>query len=519
MNRWARSASVGIAFSLSGCATISAIPDHYYDLDRQGEYPLAIVPAQFLPEVVMDFDVTGKGSGAAHGAGHGMLECLFAGDGGGDFGPLVELLCMPFGAAIGAIHGAATAEGADKTEEIIAQFSTELGRMRRQETFAREAADYLGNQGIRADVMDASAGPRTADDLPHYAPSQFKGYGGVLELRVLELRVESTGKKGTALCLSMEMAARRIDGHAGQELDQLQHRLSPDCRPTESWMRNSGKPLWEAIRTGYATAAREIVDELYLIYYPAIHAARAKDRRGAGKSERPPAENVLLPSAPTFVLQPIQPPLTSQPEANIFASAPKNRTGFGGLQFTDVKTLSPRFEWEPFPRTFDLQGADTQNTRITDVVYDFLIYEGTLGAAVFPRRAVYGRFGLEKNQHQVEKELSHCSWYFWTVRARFRLNGVPRLTEWSGAYDSFTGLLSPGAYRRNSESILWVWPPDYLYYPFRTPADPAWPACWDDERVYSERRKSQAQSLDASGSSDGNGVQKGTTAARPNGKP
>lgn len=501
MNRWALTAFIGIAFSLGGCSTLSEIPDHYFDLDRQGEYPLAIVPAQYQPEVVMDFDVTGKGSGAIQGAGRGMMECLNASEGGGDFAALAVLLCMPLGAAIGGIHGAITAESVDKITEITSQFKADLERVSRQETIAQEAAGYLNSQGIQADIMAASTGPRNVDDLPRYAPGQFKGYGGILELRVLELHIASTGKKGSDLCLSMELAARKIDGHTGQERDLLQRRVYRGCDSTESWMRDGGKPLLEAIETGYALAAKDIIDEFYFIYYPPIIAARSKGRGDAGESKQPPNENVILPSIPTFVLRPIQPPLTSQPEANIFASAPKHRTAVGGLQFTDVKTLSPRFEWEPFPRTFDFQGSKTQNTRITDVAYDFHIYEGVLinedaiiGAGVLPSRPVYTRSGLQENRHQVETELSYCSWYFWTVRARFRLNGVPRVTEWSGAYDTYDNVFkAPRARNKPNRRYNGVLGPHYSYYPLRTPTDPAWPACWDDLKVYGERRESRAQ--------------------------
>jgi hypothetical protein len=518
MKAWSKIVSLGVAFSLSGCSAISGIPNHYYDLDRQNEYPLAIVPAQFPPEVVIDFDVTGKGGGAAQGAGRGMLECMRAGQGGGDFAALAVLLCMPFGATIGAIHGATTAESADKVEEINRQFRAELTSVRRQETIAHEAADYLGKLGIQADVMDASSGPRSADDLPHYAPGQFKGYGGVLELRVLELHVKSSGKKGADLCLSMNLVARKIDGHAGEERDELEHRVSRGCRSTESWMHDGGKPLFEEIRAGYTLAARQIVDEFYLIYYPRVDVDRAKVHSGTGETEPQPKADEFIPSAPTFVLRPIQPALTTQPEANIFASAPKNRIGYGGLQFADVKTLSPRFKWEPFPRDFDLQDTQTKNTRITDVVYDFQIYEGFSGPlkAVLPLRPIYTRSGLQESQHQIEEELSYCSWYFWTVRARFRLNDVPRVTEWAGAYESAGGFMSPGAYRRNRKSIVWMWPPDYLYYPFRTPADPDWPACWDDRKVYRERQISRSQSKDINGSADT--VENDAPTAQPNGQ-
>ena len=269
-------------------------------------------------------------------------------------------------------------------------------------------------------------------------------------------------------------------------------------------MNGGGKPFLEAISEGYAVAAKEIVDDFYLIYYPRVDVARTAMDGAPAKQDSPSQ----VRSAPSFVLWPIRPPLTAQRDANPFADAPKNRTGFGGLQFTEVTTLSPRFEWEPFPRSFDLREPDAKDEQFTDVVYDLEVYAGRLNEGGTPplmhppvepnlRQPVYRRFGLQESQHQMDGELSYCGWYFWTVRARFRLNGAPRITEWAGAYATATTLLSPGAYRRGSDSIVWShpdFPPtNVLYYPFRTLADPAWPSCWDDLDVFNQRLESHVE--------------------------
>jgi hypothetical protein len=491
MKRLVGCISLGVAISLTGCSTLESSPDRYYDLDRQGEYPVAIVPAQFPPQVVVDFGVTGKGSGAAQGAAAGLFGCAEVRD------PLGFLLCLPFGVTIGAIYGATEAESADKSKETIGRFQSELERLRTAQTIAHEAADYLGGQDVRAEVVEASAGQQGTEEMPRYVPGQFPGYASVLELRVLELRLESSGQKGAALCLSMTVAARKIDGRTGKERDQLQLLFRLGCRTPEKWRQDGGRPLLEAISTGYASAAREIVDEFYLLYYPRGDAARAKDRGVTATQEQPPEEasSVSTPSAPTFVLRPIQPPLiTTVRQANVFSISrpPKSRTASNFVEFADVTTLSPRFEWEPFPRSFDFQAPNAGGATITDVVYDLQVHEGRSehkGPMSLLPRPVYARFGLRESQHQMEEELSYCSWYFWTVRARFRLNGAPRVTEWAGAYYTAEDWMFPGAVRRRGNPAS-----HSHYYPFRTPADPAWPACWDDWDVYNQRLESQLKS-------------------------
>jgi hypothetical protein len=48
-----------------------------------------------------------------------------------------------------------------------------------------------------------------------------------------------------------------------------------------------------------------------------------------------------------------------------------------------------------------------------------------------PSQVVYERFGLPGPSHRVEEPLERSTRYFWTVRARFELNGATRVTPWS----------------------------------------------------------------------------------------
>jgi hypothetical protein len=53
----------------------------------------------------------------------------------------------------------------------------------------------------------------------------------------------------------------------------------------------------------------------------------------------------------------------------------------------------------------------------------------------------------------------------WTVRARFELDGAPRATEWTGAYDTIGGYLDPMWVRgRPGAPALAGFPHDPLYY-------------------------------------------------------
>lgn len=61
----------------------------------------------------------------------------------------------------------------------------------------------------------------------------------------------------------------------------------------------------------------------------------------------------------------------------------------------------------------------------------------------------------------------------WTVRARFRLDGQPRVTEWSGAYNAFSNQ-QPWEQRRGLQTasmMRWSLQPERFYLPFRAPGD------------------------------------------------
>jgi hypothetical protein len=79
--------------------------------------------------------------------------------------------------------------------------------------------------------------------------------------------------------------------------------------------------------------------------------------------------------------------------------------------------------------------------------------------------------GLNAPSVRIEPPLEPCAYYFWTVRARFELEGRSRATEWSGAYAGIGGVIDPRWARRAEWPALYPqWPNRFLYFPFRTPS-------------------------------------------------
>jgi hypothetical protein len=90
--------------------------------------------------------------------------------------------------------------------------------------------------------------------------------------------------------------------------------------------------------------------------------------------------------------------------------------------FVEVDSLQPTFYWQQFPRPKDdLAG------KVQDVTYEFSIWRMTPGESGKLR---YARSGLKSPYHKVEEPLEPSSKFFWSVRARFLIDGHGRVTEW-----------------------------------------------------------------------------------------
>ncbi len=117
--------------------------------------------------------------------------------------------------------------------------------------------------------------------------------------------------------------------------------------------------------------------------------------------------------------------------------------------FMDVDSLQPTLRWEAFPRPFDREHDDLGILpRTSHISYDLKIWEAEddypgvfissgrgiatwIAGNTSPGKPIYARVALPLPSHGVEIPLKPSTKYFWTVRARFLVDGHPRVTEWS----------------------------------------------------------------------------------------
>jgi len=105
------------------------------------------------------------------------------------------------------------------------------------------------------------------------------------------------------------------------------------------------------------------------------------------------------------------------------------------LDWVKVDSLQPTLRWEPFPGTTEAYpGAEVKpfvvvdQNLISDITYDLKIWAVSKGA---PGEVVYEREGIVGPSHRLETPLQPKTKYDWSVRARFKLDGKTRVTEWS----------------------------------------------------------------------------------------
>jgi len=131
-----------------------------------------------------------------------------------------------------------------------------------------------------------------------------------------------------------------------------------------------------------------------------------------------------------------------------------------GYDFVQVDSLQPTFRWEAFPRKPDLAADKKEDlARLTSVTYDLQIWRAGY-TLQYPAERVYAQQGLAETSHRIEQLLAPNTRYSWTVRARFLVNGEPRVTEWAMYEWEDTRL------RRPFDEIF----PSPRYFRFATPA-------------------------------------------------
>ena len=477
----------------SGCASSTALrPSSPVVPDREVAEigTVGVATARFNPAIGLEDINSGKGTGALKGAGSGALKgaSLFSGGGGGCSGgaacgavALIQLLLMAAGATVGAIaggiSGAVEAEPAEKVEDIKARAQVAIAQLKIQENISDSVVNYAKEEAAIPVVQFADAGPASPEEQPDYQSMAGQKVNKVLEVAVLSIGTQGGGflDADPYLSLVIRVRARLVSVKDSKALSVLEYAYVSRGYKVSEWGANNFQPLSGELALGYKEIAEEVVDEMFLLFYPegtrpqvAKPVTEAEASQAFGNPEVP-KEVTEGPKFPPYVLGAEYPEI----QHCLFCAGPfasKPNKGVGNVEFVRINDLQPTLRWEAFPRPYDLNTSEAQH-QITDVTYEIKIYSAVpAGIFLLPERQIYIRRGLPTPYHQLDQSLEPCAEYFWTVRARFKLDSRNRVTEWAGTY-------LPGAdpwhlrrprqglghyYLRNASS--------WMFYPFKTPA-------------------------------------------------
>jgi hypothetical protein len=398
---------LGFTMVLHGACSTTPSPTLGND-PREGLGRLAILASATAPELAFEGFPHSKGEGAAATGGMTLLNCvgsMFHGGCSGEFcgaAAIVMLGVCGVASIAGAVTGAVLAPTAAQAREAEGSMSAVFSTATIQESLR----DHLRARALESDIelvfVDA------AQERSATAANDFRALAGTAD-SVLVIGFTRAGTRaagGDALTLSAEVNARVVHTRDNAELVSAGYRYNGGARSLAAWAANAGEPLLFGLRDAYRQLGAHVFDGIFMLYpFP----------------DRAPHAAGILASA--FGLAPVEPATRGQLTGDPLIGRV--------FEWTKVPSLRPELRWEPFPRRGDRQKAPEDMSQIREVRYDLVIARER---DLVPAEIVYERQGLPAPAHRVETTLPGNAHFFWTVRARFELDGRERVTEWSATH-------------------------------------------------------------------------------------
>jgi hypothetical protein len=404
-----------IVASLNGCAGFGVVPPQFEGQERPYYGRVGLVAARFQPQIKVDVLTSGKGAGAAKGAGGGALEAARCW--------LLAPFCLPVGIILGGIAGSSSMESSERIAATADTMKVQLDYFKMQGFSVEKAAEYAREVELPEFSILKDQGPEDLNALPMYRPASGEHLDTVLELSVISFEAEITGKKKDFIRIKMEFRARLINASDGKIMDSLTHQLL-DLVPYAGPSKDNYQMLTAVIMSNYRNFAEIALDELLLVYRPTKIDLEAINQKVKKTDPLSQSRDRLTDD----VLRPLYPEVNMYQEPSI------------------VDSIEPTFQWEALPRLKDFNEA-VAKSKITDLKYDLEIFGPfTTG------ENIYKVTGLTEPKFKLSGIFKPCTSYRWSVRARFMLNGNRQVTEWLGRYGYFQ--VSPWRWRRDAYQPL-----------------------------------------------------------------
>ena len=423
-------AVLALLFLQAGCANVSVAPPGTTHHGTTGA--VAVLAAADSPAVRFEGFSQGRGAAALASADATFGTCVSALGGGhcsGSACGAVVLFWLAFcgvASAVGGVVGAVSAPGNTAVFAAESAFgASEQGRVLQESL--RLQVESTAHDGGTTVVPMPEAFRRHAAQTGDLALLAAAGADSVLETALVRAGTQGAGSND-AIQGYLDARVRLLRAADGQELFAADYRYLSPRRTLGAWALRDGRAFRDAFAEGYAALGAHIHDHVFLLY--------------------PLPDQAVHPAgtlASAFGLAPLSPPLrgalTGTPLIGRYFPWPL------------AESLRPTLRWQAFPRAGDLRVAPESMARVRRVRYDLVIAREDDGA---PGAVIYRRQGLPHHSHALEHGLASGQRYFWTVRARFELDGREWVSEWGA-----TGTDAAGSRHHVA--------PSHYAYRFRTP--------------------------------------------------
>jgi hypothetical protein len=391
----------------SGCAT-TVVPSVPSQAVRDSFGVVAIVPAQYAPQSKFAINwrhkegATGKQAALMASGGTATSLAFAPVPGAGPVLALSGVIATAFMTAIDAVRTSRGIVPANTAAEIESAINKAVAALDVQNALAARLATILkSDPQIRLATVGA-AGPEEPVMRPAYAQLRGAGIDTVIEVATTEIGFDGCimnnweCRTPHTLHLFMHAQTRLVRVADGATLFEwpLDYKSGP--HELSKWLADGGRVLGEEIELAYRELAERIYDQAFLITPIALPFTQA--------------HCWLEPLYPEF-------------------------EWFVGYR---VDALRPTLRWTAFPREIDREKLDPSVQRnIGGVTYDLRIWDEDVDQRLdrpwnlqWRNRLFYERAGLAAPQHALEVPLAPASRYYWSVRARFVVDGRPMATRW-----------------------------------------------------------------------------------------
>ena len=410
---------LGMSFVLlaTGCAT----PSHQsfnsvLSEETLGQiHSVVVIPSADTPKnnflVYAKNRNRGAAQGAAGGASYGGLYMAAESLGAGPFG----VLLLPYMAAAGAIvggivggiEGAIRAVPADEAERIEEAINHAVDEIHIQETFAKSLIDagmFLTDYSFN--YATGRSTPKN-DEKALLTDDNISSPDIIMEVSITDLGFQGGEGRDPAVSFFMDAEIHLSRVRDGKELYAGKSFHSSRPQRFSEWSKNNATPLRLEFEKAYARIAEQVIENIFLIHDFHLDSIWSTDMY--------------------CMMKPFKPPLTMLGFFSHERITPK------------LESQSPTFRWQAFPREKDLR-SDSKGllSRIRDISYDLVIWKTR---DHIPTSLVYDKRGIVLTEkvsdgeriveYTIDKALEPSTEFYWSVRARFMLDGRPRITRWS----------------------------------------------------------------------------------------